>query len=367
MFGTLEIYNFQSHNKTEIDFSPHVNIITGSSNSGKTAILRALNWVINNRPLGTSFIRKGQDKTKIVLFVDEKGRKIGISRFRDNIDNYYAIAAENTDARFEAIGSNVPKEISDVLNFSDINIQEQLSPYFLVLDSPGKIALFLNSITHLNEVDEIVSLLSSKLRVVEHETVGLEEQLVVIQKELDEIIKLDLEGFEEDLRIANRFLKEIDELKSSCVQLSSLITQIDILEKGLTKIPTNINQLKDEVDKVYSKYQEKEKECGNLRDIVLLLQKIDERLVGLPFNINQLKNEATQILERYVNIVRDTKELLLLQEALEKVQTNINEIVLLFEDRKVLEQTLLSELKSCPLCGQVLTEVAKGKILENYE
>ena len=45
---TLE--NFQSHKHTEMEFGPELNVIVGPSDSGKSAIIRALKWVMYNEP-----------------------------------------------------------------------------------------------------------------------------------------------------------------------------------------------------------------------------------------------------------------------------------------------------------------------------
>ena len=52
MLKSLKIRNFESHRNTQLNFHPGVNVIVGESDQGKTAILRALEWVLFNRPLG---------------------------------------------------------------------------------------------------------------------------------------------------------------------------------------------------------------------------------------------------------------------------------------------------------------------------
>jgi len=49
MLKKISIQNFQSHKKTELDLVDGINVIYGLSQSGKSAILRALNWIIFNR------------------------------------------------------------------------------------------------------------------------------------------------------------------------------------------------------------------------------------------------------------------------------------------------------------------------------
>ena len=56
MINKLKTKNYQSHQDTELNFDPGVNIIIGSSNEGKSVIMRVFEWIINNRPLGASFV-----------------------------------------------------------------------------------------------------------------------------------------------------------------------------------------------------------------------------------------------------------------------------------------------------------------------
>ena len=55
MLKSISIKNYQSHKETDLTFNEGVNVITGTSDSGKTAILRSLSWLINNRPSGDAF------------------------------------------------------------------------------------------------------------------------------------------------------------------------------------------------------------------------------------------------------------------------------------------------------------------------
>ena len=48
MIKSLHIQNFQSHKKTTLKFHKGINVVIGQSDSGKSAIIRALNWTINN-------------------------------------------------------------------------------------------------------------------------------------------------------------------------------------------------------------------------------------------------------------------------------------------------------------------------------
>jgi exonuclease SbcC len=71
MIDSLSIQNFQSHEKTELEFDEGINIIIGQSDSGKSAILRALNWVVNNKPNGEAFKSNWGGDTKVKIIIEE--------------------------------------------------------------------------------------------------------------------------------------------------------------------------------------------------------------------------------------------------------------------------------------------------------
>ena len=115
MLKSLTVSNFQSHRKSELKFHPNVNVISGSSDVGKTAIIRALHWVIWNRPQGNAFRSNWGGDTEVVLHTD----KDCVTRLRTTKQNLYYL----NDLEFNAIRTDVPDEIKQVLNVSEINLQ----------------------------------------------------------------------------------------------------------------------------------------------------------------------------------------------------------------------------------------------------
>ena len=56
-------------------------MLVGTSNVGKSAVLRALRWVLMNNPAGDKFITHGKDVAKVILELDN-GLKIERERGR---------------------------------------------------------------------------------------------------------------------------------------------------------------------------------------------------------------------------------------------------------------------------------------------
>ena len=224
----IVIENFQSHKHTAIELSSGVNAIVGTSNSGKTAILRALLWVINNRPRGNAFIRHGQTEANVGLHLDSG---CVISRNRNSKNNKYNICNDGeAGISFEALGGDVPEEVSALLNFSDINVQEQLSPYFLVLESPGKIGQYINGIVKLDEIDEVVKNLSGKIRKSDDAVASAQDDINALQEKIDAIRHVNVEEFEEDLQKASNLLGARESLRIKGVSLQACIKSLDEVE-----------------------------------------------------------------------------------------------------------------------------------------
>lgn len=68
---SLELENFQSHEHSLFEFSPGLNVLTGESRSGKTAIIRALGWIYEDYG-GASrrFIKTGAKHASATITLD---------------------------------------------------------------------------------------------------------------------------------------------------------------------------------------------------------------------------------------------------------------------------------------------------------
>ena len=134
-FMRIEISNFQSHSNTIIEPAPvgGLTVITGPSDSGKTAIVRALKWLLYNQPQGDSFRRVGCDFVEVSV---ETAAGQHVARRRTSTTNRYIVDGQT----LEGFGNSVPAEAQQTtgvrpvrLNDQDIlaNIAGQLEPPFL--------------------------------------------------------------------------------------------------------------------------------------------------------------------------------------------------------------------------------------------
>ena len=121
-FKGLIVENFQSHERTEITFSEGLNVFVGPSDSGKSAILRALRWVLYNQPRGSDFIRTGASRCRVTLILSDGTQ---IVRERSSSVNRYLIRdSEGREQIFEGFGSDVPREVLEAHGMVPLQLDE---------------------------------------------------------------------------------------------------------------------------------------------------------------------------------------------------------------------------------------------------
>lgn len=274
MIKRLQLYNFQSHKDSELNFVPGLNVIAGQSDSGKTAILRGLYWLSYNKPSGDSFINnkiKSDSFCGVSLDMDE----VVISREKGKKVNSYFIGSERQDMMEElkAFGQEVPEEVSKALNFDDINIQRQMDSPFLLSDTPGEVAKFLNKVTNLDVIDKCLSNLASFKRTASSSLKSIDAELASTEKEISELDYLDK---------AQELLFEIEAKNSILEDLENKISGLEELLEEIEEWEEELKDFKDLsgadkiIDDLIIKMKEQEEVLGKYNQLSDLCQEIDQ-------------------------------------------------------------------------------------------
>lgn len=173
MIISIGIKNFQSHKSSVLNLHPGINAIVGVSDAGKSAVLRAFHWVRENRPLGDAHIsdwaKDGKGKVQDACSVSIQTDAYMVSRIRgkDKTFNGYTVestANGGTVESLEAIKTEVPARVTEILNLDTVNVQKQLDAPFLLASSPPEVARFFNGIVKLQDMDRTMSAVEGKKR-----------------------------------------------------------------------------------------------------------------------------------------------------------------------------------------------------------
>lgn len=350
MIKQIYLKNFQSHKETTINLVDGINIVIGLGNSGKTAIIRALNLLVNNRPLGFRYHSNfSKDKETVIRLVLENDSIIELVKTKSS--TIYKLNNEE----YSCVGSSVPDVIKNAINIDDINVAFQLDTPFLICNSPGEVAKTFNQITNIEEADTWIAKISSKINGESKEIKLLDEQLSILDERIKkynyvkeaekEIQQLDLLGNE--LKLLE---DKIDKLAKLIGKHNSIKPQLDYLIKqveGAEIIKNEIGSFLDRLDLV----------CD---EVTLLEEYIDKKKELEKYdyvnNCNSIIEDIEIELEEFKNLEdRITK----IENTLDQVDIKRIEITALENQIHLFSEEYIDILKSekkCPTCNNEITE-----------
>lgn len=191
-FQRVVIENFQSHGRTEIHLTDGLNVFVGPSDSGKSAILRALRWLLYNQPRGSDFMRVGKDRCRVSLTLTDG---ITIIRERSSSNNRYILRNSDGEERvFEGFGGQVPLEVMEAHGMHPLKMDAdwnlpaqfgtQLEEPFLLSETGGVKAKSIGRISGAHIIDLALQStvkdqkhLATEIRYLNQETGRLTEAL----------------------------------------------------------------------------------------------------------------------------------------------------------------------------------------------
>jgi len=344
MLTKVEIFNFQCHKKTTAEFVPGTNVIIGESDAGKSAVFRAINWVISNRPLGDSFRSEWGGDTKVVLYTAEGDV---IERIRSATRNEYIINGKV----LKAFGTEVPEDVVTLLQLDSANIQTQDDSAFLLADSPGEAARQLNRAASIDNIDHTISNLKRAHTKIDNENKFIKNKLFDYEEELQQYDNIPL--LENKLQLIEHLEKEIEKKQGNLSQLARIVSEIGKAAAQLQKTENVPALLKKQIDiqKKYDAFQDKKELLEQLRRVAYEIQNIQAYLRSTAY----VEKALLLTLETYENRMRAQQR----AEQLEKLRQLVRNITRTSKSIDSIQKKLDEQEQefyellpdSCPLCG----------------
>ncbi|MDD2960076.1 MAG: AAA family ATPase [Lachnospiraceae bacterium] len=199
----VTIEGYQSHTNSTFRLSPGLTVITGPSDAGKTAIIRALRWFAFNEPTGEAFlhtirnadgsIKEAVDQAKVSVTFDNgvtitKTRRKGKTSYTHS---QYPTAWEKAE---------VPPEIKETLGlikqeYGDfetcLNFAFQLDAPFLLSETASVGAKVLGKLSGTEVVDLSISEVNKKTHNTRSAIAYEEKQIGEIDVQLTDYFDLD--------------------------------------------------------------------------------------------------------------------------------------------------------------------------------
>lgn len=345
MLDKLILHNFQSHTYSELDFDPGVNVIVGPSDSGKTAIIRALRWLVWGRPLGDSFIHHGKYLCKVSIELSRQ--KILREKVRGGETSYQFL-----DRRYTALKTEVPEEVRAFLNLGETNLQQQLDRPFLLDSSPGQIAQHWNRVVHLDVIDSGIKKILSWTRQLTQELLSKRELLKSLKEEVTKFDYVDemeprVIALEEGLNQLNSLdsqRKEIERILSTIEEINEKRSQY----RSLIKLESSVKLIERQIEKKDQIAEQKAKleRLINSFSILNLKEQKAQRLIRLEDSVNRVQEEKETLKSKTRSLDAISRTLQSYRRAESLYQAKLKTL-------EELEEKYHKEFPDiCPLCGQ---------------
>ena len=290
----IQIRNYQSLKKLDIDLGD-ITVITGKSDSGKSAFFRAVKAVVSNEA-GEGFTTIGEKKTVIKL--DD------VIWIQSKTENSYKIGEQE----WQKVGRGVPEEVATELNMGSfefgkgvkyfLNFSGQLEPSFITQGNPADNAKIIGAISNIHIV-------YNALREAEKDTKATRKRITGLEENLEETVT---------------------QLKEDQGKFSVLDKQYHVVKE------------------VYEKAKELDNEQWELYDVKGIMESIQEELAILVPQVKGFLEVDFPQMEERISV----------QEELARVREEIDGI-----DGKIsLQERILQGLEgfSTELCENLLTE-----------
>jgi exonuclease SbcC len=343
---SISVRDFESHRNTTLDLSPGLNVLVGPSDAGKSAIFRALSWVLRNRPLGDFMIP--------LFWASKEGTEVTI----ETTDGCAVVKRKHKGANeylvdgklLTGFGTDVPREVEEALRMDEVNFQPQIALPFLMFDSPGERARVLNRVAGLDAIDRTLANADAGLRKHRRGAEEKRERLAALQRDLDRY--KDLDEREAEVLQAEGLTSGVKEARDRSTVLKSCVTRAEELTprieecRGLLAAGHSVR----EAERIAKNVTEIASRIDLLRGRIRALDVISSKLRGL-----ESLRGAGETLEKAgasAKTLRDEKSKI---EALQRAIRNVEEIdERLRRTRSECEEIAARLPRKCPTCGQAL-------------
>jgi tetratricopeptide (TPR) repeat protein len=264
-------------------------VILGPTDQGKSAIIRALKWVLYNEPRGTDFITVGCKYCRVTL---EMSNGTVIIRERDGNKNRYILRKDGQEQIFEGFGNGVPFEITrahgipkihiDRDSTSAVNLAEQLEAPFLISESGSTRAKALGQLIGVHIIDAAQRNTIRDLMDAEQRKKLINEEISDINEELKNY--QDLPALESRSAALKVLLNEIKQKRALLVRFTEIRQRLVPTTQGIEEA-CNILDKTTNVGKAETIYHK----IVNNSDRISLLKVLNKKICETDNQISHMK------------------------------------------------------------------------------
>jgi len=361
MYVKAEIINFQSHAKTVFALDQGATVFTGTSDSGKSSIMRALYWLFFNKPEGFAFrstFAKEDEPTEVSIWSEAEEGVVKITRHRSNkLDCYRVDAPGEEIAEYKALKGKVPEEVQAYFNMNKRNFQTQAEQYYLIDQTSSTIAKEFNTLTNLEVMDKCIKQINTMVKAARSGLSYIESEInenttdvnaldwvPYATGKFDEILDLEeeLEKVQKEAYNVQEIISEYNEIEEVIHEQEELLFGFREGLEELMVIDAGIEEHRNELTSVcaHIEYNASIDAILNSNEYIPKAKLHLQSLIEMQSELSPLSGELKQIknwMDYFVDVAKREEE----------TGDSVNETRAIFEDKK-------KELGVCPLCETVL-------------
>lgn len=220
---SLAIENYQAVRNLELDIHPGLTVFTGTSNTGKSSIMRALRWCATNIT-PSDFRSWDTDATRVGMLFDDH---TVIREQGDKLNRYWL-----DGDKYEAFGRKVPEGIARAINMPEACWKQQHDNKFMVALNDGERARLINAIAGVEDAPRCVAAASTAWRDMDNRVTTTLQTLQEAEKALERLEHV------RDARVP------LDALEAAKTELVNKTAQLGALQATMTALCDNATKLK---------------------------------------------------------------------------------------------------------------------------
>lgn len=339
MIKSISIQNFEAHEDTTVEFGDGMNSIVGLSNSGKSALIRAIMVVVDNK-WDKDMVRTGYEFCRVKVETErgwveaERGEKVNRWRCKEG---------DNEIQLFQKVGTSVPELATKILGMgkrdrgngiSELpNFQTQLEKHYMLAEVGDKkatsnmIAVMMDNAIGLGGMEDLIKDFSADL---------LKDRKWLNEKQAEIV---DLKTGIVDEKIFQQYENNVETIGKMSDSINSMDSDIETADGYFNRY----SNAKDKADDALRRLNVIP-DCNEMSDIADDIDTLSggisivERAVALEASLKKAtvvagidSNEMAGIVERYDVLDKTIENCVRIVECEKKLQ-DVNEVVSIDND-----------------------------------
>lgn len=239
VLSSVAVKNFQSIGELSLDLGP-ITVITGSSNSGKSAFVRAIRTALSNAR-GSGYMRDGKGEASV--FLDFAGHKVLFTRSK-------SVAYEVDGESYSAMAGEQPAPLAGLPFDLDLQVSDQFDKLYMVTATPSQCAQIVTEVTSADRLMAAVDVCNSSVRSFKGEVSSCEARVSELSDKLDgvrvpegaEDLMARIDGLMVELSSAESVVRDLTSFRDVLLGAQAAVdsaspVSVEVFDKASRAIP----------------------------------------------------------------------------------------------------------------------------------